>query len=1284
MTGFHPAPVMRSALLFLLGVTLFSAALRAADPPPVRIMPLGDSMTLGFSVPTYFSGYRDLLYALLDDEGYQVEFVGTLLDTQNPSIPDPDHEGHGGFRIDQIDSGIESWLNLIDEPDVILLMIGTNDFWQDYQTATAANRLASLVTKIAELRPFARILLTTLPPRTDSATLEAAQIQFNTAIGGIVAQQQSAGRQVYFVDIHQHLGPGDLSSDGVHPNQAGYDKIANVWADAVIAVISPYGTDEPPAIAHVDPIDLQHVAITFSKPVEDAAADPAHFALSGGKSVLGADLDPVANRVITLTTNPLSPSTSYTLSVSGVRDRTPAHHPIASGTQTSFTAPLLANGSFEFDYTGWTVTGHQVLAGDVAYPPYQGRRMLVFNGGSTSPNGTAAQTFPTTPGQIYRLQFAMGVKAFGSVQQRLQCVVQGTGPLLSQTLSITGTSGGALVWSQKSLTFVADSASATVTFTDVSTTTNNADLLLDQVQVDPQAVQTLSVASSPATGVSIIVSPADVNGASNGTTNFTRQYDSGATVSLTAPPNAGGNTFLKWQRDGSDYSTSTAIGVTMSASHTLTAIYAPPAPVITQQPQSLTAPTGAAATFSVSATGSGLMYQWKRDGTAIADATNSTYTINAVQSSHAGNYTVTVSTAGGTTTSAPAALTVLTSGVLANGSFESDLTSWTATGNQTVISISPYTPTHGQNLVVFNGGQTSPNGILTQRVTTTPGQTYTLNFDVGAFAYNTNEQRLRVTVEGASTLVSQTVSVKGLGGGATKWVAKTYTFTADSEVTTLTFADVSTNTNSIDLLLDHVVVTAHTSHTLTIASSPNAGISIGASPADTNGSSGGSTPFSRTYAGGTVVNLTAPGVVAGATFEKWQLDGDDYSTSASINVTLDADATFTAVYTAPQPFTNGSFESDYTAWSASGHQIIMGNDFYATTDGTSVLVFNGGQSSPNGVVAQTFATSPGQTYTLRFDMGVLAYNTNAQRLGVTVTGAATLLSQTITLNGLGGGATRWAAQTFTFTADSAVTTLTFTDASTTSQNLDLLLDNVRVNAVSPRTLTISSNPAAGTAISVSPGDHHGESDGVTPFTREYSEGATVTLTAPASAESSVFSKWTRDGVDYSSSRSIVVTADDDRDFTAVYSSAAGFANGSFESGYTGWSTSGNQFLADDGSYQTTDGSTVVVFNGGQSAPNGTLTQTFATTPGQLYSLQYDVGVYSFNTSAQKLKVTVQGGTLLLSQTTTLNGLAGGSTRWAAQSHSFVADSGITTLTFTDVSTTSHNLDLMLDNVRVTP
>jgi hypothetical protein len=822
-----------------------------------------------------------------------------------------------------------------------------------------------------------------------------------------------------------------------------------------------------------------------------------------------------------------------------------------------------------------------------------------------------------------------------------------------------------------------------VTFIDVSTTTTNADLLLDQVRVDPQVVQTLSVMSSPATGVNITVSPADVNGASGGATNFTRQYDGGATVSLTAPASAGGNVFLKWQRDGSDYSTSAAIGVTMSASHTLTAIYAPPAPIITQQPQSLTATTGASASFSVSASGTGLTYQWKLDDTSIAGATSSTYTIDAVQPSHAGHYTVAVSTSGGTTTSATAALTVLTSGVLANGSFESDLASWTATGNQVVTSVSPYTPTHGQNLVVFNAAQMAPNGVLTQRVTTTPGQTYTLNFDLGAFAYNTNEQRLRVTVEGGSTLVSQTVSIKGLGGGTTKWVAKTYTFTADSEVTALTFADVSTNTNNIDLLLDHVVVAAQTTHTLTVESSPNAGVSIGVSPADNNGSSDGSTSFSRTYAGGTAVNLAAPALAAGATFEKWQLDGDDYSSSASISVTLDADATLTAVYASPQPFANGSFESDYTAWSASGHQIIVSGS-YPTTDGTSVLVFNGGQSSPNGIVAQAFATSPGQTYTLRFDMGVLAYNTNAQRLRVTVDGAATLLSQTISLNGIGGGATRWAAQTFTFTADSAVTTLTFTDVSTTSQNLDLLLDNVRVNTVSPRTLTIRSSPTADIAISVSPGDHHGESDGVTPFTREYSEGATVTLTAPAAAGSSVFNKWQRDGVDYSANRSIVVTADDDRDFTAVYSSVASFANGSFESAYASWNASGNQILIDDGSYQTTDGATVVVFNGGQSSPNGVLTQSFATTPGQLYSLQYDIGVYSFNTSAQKLKVTVEGGTTLLAQTVTLNGLGGGSTRWAAQSHSFVADSGVTTLTITDVSTTSHNLDLMLDHVRVTP
>ena len=86
----------------------------------------------------------------------------------------------------------------------------------------------------------------------------------------------------------------------------------------------------------------------------------------------------------------------------------------------------------------------------------------------------------------------------------------------------------------------------------------------------------------------------------------------------------------------------------------------PTPPSITAQPQSHSIATGGSVTFSVSASGSGLTYQWKRNGVAISGATSATLVISNVQSSHAGTYTVDITNSAGTTTSSSATLTLLT------------------------------------------------------------------------------------------------------------------------------------------------------------------------------------------------------------------------------------------------------------------------------------------------------------------------------------------------------------------------------------------------------------------------------------------------------------------------------------------------------------------------------------------------------------------------------------------------------------------------------------------------
>ena len=83
-------------------------------------------------------------------------------------------------------------------------------------------------------------------------------------------------------------------------------------------------------------------------------------------------------------------------------------------------------------------------------------------------------------------------------------------------------------------------------------------------------------------------------------------------------------------------------------------------PEITDQPdpQLLIVP-GQSATFTVTATGDNLMYQWQKDGVDIATGANSaTYTIAAVAESDEGEYRCVVSNAANSVTSTAAILTV--------------------------------------------------------------------------------------------------------------------------------------------------------------------------------------------------------------------------------------------------------------------------------------------------------------------------------------------------------------------------------------------------------------------------------------------------------------------------------------------------------------------------------------------------------------------------------------------------------------------------------------------------
>ena len=82
-------------------------------------------------------------------------------------------------------------------------------------------------------------------------------------------------------------------------------------------------------------------------------------------------------------------------------------------------------------------------------------------------------------------------------------------------------------------------------------------------------------------------------------------------------------------------------------------------PVIATQPSSLSITAGNGASFTVTAGGTPApTFQWQRNGSAISGATQSSFTLASAQTSDAGDYTVVVTNALGSVTSAKATLTV--------------------------------------------------------------------------------------------------------------------------------------------------------------------------------------------------------------------------------------------------------------------------------------------------------------------------------------------------------------------------------------------------------------------------------------------------------------------------------------------------------------------------------------------------------------------------------------------------------------------------------------------------
>jgi lysophospholipase L1-like esterase len=220
-----------------------------------KIMPFGDSITDGFNADTP-GGYRVQLFHRALSDGKSITFVGSGWngpDTVDGVAFPHNHEGHSGWTIYPAGSrdGISECLSANQnhkclatnsvmseyKPDIVLLMIGTNDAIDNYDMPNAPKRLGDLIDTIYSQLPSVLVVVAQpIPSRGDASkgddtNLSARIKTFNDAIPAVVQARADAGKHILLVDMYTPFNPSKTSllEDQWHPNKNGYVILGDQW-----------------------------------------------------------------------------------------------------------------------------------------------------------------------------------------------------------------------------------------------------------------------------------------------------------------------------------------------------------------------------------------------------------------------------------------------------------------------------------------------------------------------------------------------------------------------------------------------------------------------------------------------------------------------------------------------------------------------------------------------------------------------------------------------------------------------------------------------------------------------------------------------------------------------------------------------------------------------------------------------------------------------------------------------------------------------------------------------
>jgi hypothetical protein len=222
-----------SAILVLALVGLAGVASQVCAQ--TRIMPLGDSIT---EAETGHASYRYWLWHELVDGGFDVDFVGTMNGVRGgpPLYEDFDqnHEGHWGWRADEVLAFIPTWAAAA-QPEVVLMHLGHNDLWQGQGVDSTIDDLSGIVGELRSVVPNITVLLAQVIPGSGAAFDEIPDL--NAAIAQLAGQLDTPWSRVIAVDHWTGFDPTTDTYDGTHPNEVGERKVSRRWVSALVTVL---------------------------------------------------------------------------------------------------------------------------------------------------------------------------------------------------------------------------------------------------------------------------------------------------------------------------------------------------------------------------------------------------------------------------------------------------------------------------------------------------------------------------------------------------------------------------------------------------------------------------------------------------------------------------------------------------------------------------------------------------------------------------------------------------------------------------------------------------------------------------------------------------------------------------------------------------------------------------------------------------------------------------------------------------------------------------------------